>query len=166
MRNGARVFGLLLLGASALPLHAQADEGRDAFTRACARCHAATAVPEVAEASANTQSSPARRPSVDVRPGTPPDLGRIAASRSFEALSLWVAGPHRVNPDTGCDTRILEEHERTALLAYLQTLARPATASRDAELERNLSRSLKARGVRTDELPQPEPRQAPPGGKR
>ncbi|RKH59456.1 c-type cytochrome [Corallococcus aberystwythensis] len=110
---------LVLLLAPGLAL-AQGG-GQSAFNRACSRCHVAKATnPNTPKRSMGLKGA---------YKGSGPNLGNLMHKRTLSQVRTWIAAPHKVKPETGCDTRMLSASETEALLDFLVTNAEvPDTA--------------------------------------
>ncbi|RYZ37535.1 MAG: c-type cytochrome [Myxococcaceae bacterium] len=102
-----RLTPLLLL----LPALASAqDRGELAFNKACAQCHRAEAPTE-----AQKRVQGGRAP-------VGPSMGQVLQQKNLEQINTWVKAPHRINPKTNCDTRLLPSDELGALMSFLATV--------------------------------------------
>ena len=136
----------LLTCVLSLPvLAANPDVGAVAFDAACARCHAATPVPEGQ-----------REPHADrrnARPGAGPDITEALLSDGYDAVRAWIQKPGgRSRRDTSCDTRGVAPDQLDDLMAYLLARVVPQEPPRKERLRRVLADEqdrAKALGVPT-----------------
>ncbi|NNB86072.1 c-type cytochrome [Corallococcus exiguus] len=98
-----RLTPLLLL----LPALASAqDRGELAFNKACAKCH---------PAEVQKRSFGAREPAG-------PPMATVLRKKNLEEIRTWTVAPHRINPKTNCDTRLLAPDDMDALVSFLATV--------------------------------------------
>jgi len=123
---------VLLASLVSLPaLAANANQGAQAFTAACSRCHAATQV----AAGQNAPHADRR----NARPGAGPDLTESLIASGYDRFQAWVQKPGRGREPTACDTRQLSPDQRDDLMAYLVAQVVPAQPSRKERLRSALS---------------------------
>jgi len=123
------LLALLLLS----PLASAEEGGETAFNRACAGCHAANVAPRGKKSTGGKAA---------------PELEVLLGSRTPQQLREWVQAPHKVRPQTHCDTRLLEASEVDSLLSYLATRSQPPPPPREELLRQQLQRELAERRVR------------------
>ncbi|MHA7628100.1 hypothetical protein [Corallococcus sp. M7] len=111
-----RFFFLLPL----LPVLASAqDQGELVFNQACSRCHLA--------------QQPTERPKASIygnRDPLGPAMSQVRQKMDLDQLRTWVKAPHRVNPRTACDTRLLAPEDLDALMGFLATVTVPTPPPR------------------------------------
>ncbi len=73
------------------------------------------------------------------------DLAPLVQQRTPEQLRTWISGPHRINPKTNCDTRLLPDSDRELLLNYLAVSLHPPPPTREELLRQQLKNDLAAR---------------------
>lgn len=123
-----------LLALLLLPALAGAEgDGEIAYSRACSRCHQDRAPAQGTAKSAGAAKAPG------------PQLDALLKSRSPEQLRAWVQAPHKVRPETRCDTRMLASQEVDSLLSFLATRAQPPPPPRDEQLRQQLQQELAER---------------------
>ncbi|NOK16070.1 c-type cytochrome [Corallococcus carmarthensis] len=114
-----RLTPLLLL----LPALASAqDRGELAFNKACAKCHPAEA----------------QKRSFGERGPSGPPMSLVLQKKNLEQIRTWTVAPHRINPKTACDTRLLAADEMDALLSFLATVTVPTPPPRRMLLRQQL----------------------------
>ncbi|NOK07609.1 cytochrome c [Corallococcus exercitus] len=94
-----------------LPALASAQErGEVAFNKACAQCHQAR--------------TPTEKPKslLGDRQPVGPYMDQVLRKKSLTEVRTWVESPHRINPKTNCDTRLLRPDELDGLTSYLATV--------------------------------------------
>lgn len=121
------LLSVLLLSTAAWAV----EPGQASYQRACARCHAASAMSASGTAK---KKEPARNGA--------PDLSEVARTHSSRELREFILAPWKKNPDTGCYTALLKPYEVDDLVAWLQTAARPPVPPREVLLKRNLEQSI------------------------
>ena len=112
-------------------LAANADQGAEAFSAACTRCHAATQV----AAGQNAPHADRR----NARPGAGPDLTEALIASGYDKFQAWVQKPGRGREPTACDTRQLSAAQLDDLMAYLVSQVVPAQPPRKERLRVALS---------------------------
>ena len=136
---------LLLLPLLLLPGLAvgAANEGKLAFEKACARCHSVSPVTQDQQ----NKSSAASKIKPRQKRGRSMDLAPMVQQRTPEQLRTWIAGPHRLNPKTNCDTRLLPDSDRELLLNYLAVSLHPTPPTREDLLRQQLKKDLADRSA-------------------
>ncbi|GMU00310.1 hypothetical protein KH5H1_44300 [Corallococcus caeni] len=128
-----RLIPLLLL----LPVVASAQErGEVAFNKACAQCHQARTPTE-------NRVGP-----LGVRKPVGPYMDQVLSKKTLVEVRTWVESPHRINPKTNCDTRLLSRDELDALTSYLSTVVVAPPPPRRMRLRKQMEEQvaeLKAR---------------------
>jgi cytochrome c2 len=145
----------LLVPLLLLPCLAGAeDRGEVTFKKACAQCHVARTSAKEAKAAKGLARESRRVPSLDT----------LVTQRTPEQLSTWIDAPHKVRPQTGCDTRRLQPGEKDAIMGYLATLSQPPALPRQDMLRQQLEKDLaayraqqKKSDPKTDHLPRLTP---------
>ncbi|NRD43439.1 c-type cytochrome [Corallococcus exiguus] len=126
-----RLFLLLPL----LPALASAqDMGELVFTKACSRCHQA--------------QQPTERPKASLygnRDALGPAMSQVRQKMDLDQLRTWVKAPHRVNPKTACDTRLMAPEEMDALMGFLATVTIPTPPPRRQLLDVQVEQHEKER---------------------
>jgi mono/diheme cytochrome c family protein len=118
---------VLLASLVALPaLAANADQGADAFSAACSRCHSATQVP--------AGQTKVRVDRQNARPGAGPDLTEALLASGYDTVQSWIRKPGHGREPTACDTRQLSPAQLEDLMAYLVSRVVPAGPSRKERL--------------------------------
>ncbi|AFE03812.1 hypothetical protein COCOR_00968 [Corallococcus coralloides DSM 2259] len=129
-----RLTPLLLL----LPVLASAqDRGAVAFNKACAQCH---------QARTPTEKQPVGP--LGVRKPVGPYMDQVLDKKTLAEVQTWVRSPHRINPKTDCDTRLLPPDELDALTSYLSTVVVPPAPSRRMMLRKQMTEQVAARKAR------------------
>ncbi|WP_223632951.1 c-type cytochrome [Corallococcus sp. EGB] len=122
---------LLLLA----PLASAEDRGEVLFNQACSRCHVAR-VPTKAEPTSGL---------IAASRGNGPNLGELMQRRTYAQVRTWIQGPHRIRPDTGCDTRMLAPSDLDTLMSFLATASQPPEPPRKERLRQELEQQLAER---------------------
>jgi mono/diheme cytochrome c family protein len=122
----ALVASILSLPAIA----ANPDQGADAFTAACSRCHSATQVP--------ADQTKVRIDRQNARPGSGPDLTEALIATGYDKVHAWLQKPGD-GRETACDTRQLSAAQRDDLMSYLMSRVMPAQPVRKERLRLALS---------------------------
>ncbi|WP_223642287.1 c-type cytochrome [Corallococcus sp. EGB] len=117
-----------------IPALASAQErGEVAFNKACAQCHQAR--------------TPTEKPRsmLGIRPPVGPYMDQVLRKKSLAEVRTWVESPHRLNPKTDCDTRLLRPDELDALTSYLATVVvEPPQETRRMRLRRQMEEQAAA----------------------
>ena len=117
----------LTISLISLPaLAANADQGADAFTTACSRCHSATQVP--------AGQTKVRIDRENARPGAGPDLTEALLATGYDKVEAWIRKPGHGREPTACDTRQLSPAQLEDLMAYLVAQVVPAAPPRKERL--------------------------------
>ena len=128
-----RLIPLLLL----LPALASAQErGEVAFNKACAQCHQARTPTEK-----STGLLGSRKP-------VGPYMDQVLRRKSLTEVRSWVESPHRINPKTNCDTRLLSRDELDGLTNFLSTVAVAPAPSRRMMLRKQMADQVMVRDAR------------------
>ncbi|MGE6756602.1 c-type cytochrome [Corallococcus interemptor] len=126
-----RLTPLLLL---LLPALAGAqDRGAVAFNKACAQCHQAR--------------TPTEKPNslLAVRQPVGPYMDQVLKKKDLSEVRTWVESPHRINPKTNCDTRLLARDDLDALTSYLSTVVVAPPPTRRMRLRKQMDEQVSAR---------------------
>ena len=138
-----RLTPLLLL----LPALASAqDRGELAFNKACARCHPIQAPTEVQKGSL-----------FGGQPAVGPAMDQVMRKRNLDQLRTWVKAPHRVNPKTACETRLLPPDDVDALVGYLATITVPVSPPRKQLLQEQVQQKSAEKARRKKVEPKSQP---------
>ncbi|WP_375756534.1 c-type cytochrome [Corallococcus exercitus] len=128
-----RLIPLLLL----LPVVASAQErGEVAFNKACAQCHQARTPTE-------NRVGP-----LGVRKPVGPYMDQVLSKKTLVEVRTWVESPHRINPKTNCDTRLLSRDELDGLTSFLSTVVVAPPPPRRMRLRKQLEQQVVARKAR------------------
>ncbi len=127
-------FAALALTASSA-LAADVSRGHQAFTEACARCHAATP-PRDGERRWRTEPAAPR-------PGSGPDLVDVLQDRNHALVRAFVRDPQQARPGTSCDTRLLDASRYEDLMAFLVSRTSPLPPPRLVRLQRQAAAEAK-----------------------
>jgi cytochrome c len=126
MRRSSSAVLALLGGAAALwALGTPEEHGKDLFERRCSGCHALDIDKEGPRLRGVYGRKAGSMPGFEYSEG----LKKSAIRWDKESLERWLAGPDAMVPDTDMAFRVANGDERTALIAYLKSLAIPAPAS-------------------------------------
>ncbi|MBN9688238.1 MULTISPECIES: c-type cytochrome [unclassified Corallococcus] len=111
-----------------LPALASAqDRGALAFNQACAKCH-----PAEVQKRAFGERGPAG-----------PAMAMVLRKKNLEEIREWTVAPHRINPKTNCDTRLLAPGDLDALMSFLATVTVPTPPPRRMLLRQQLEQGGK-----------------------
>jgi cytochrome c len=122
-----RLTPLLLL----LPALASAqDRGELAFNKACAKCH----------------PTEVQKPAPGERAPAGPAVSQLLQRKDLEQIRTWTVSPHRINPKTNCDTRLLAPDDLDPLMSFLATVTVPTPPSRRTLLKQQLDQEGPAAG--------------------
>ncbi|MBN8229227.1 c-type cytochrome [Corallococcus macrosporus] len=129
-----RLTPLLLL----LPALASAqDRGELAFTKACAQCH-----------QARTPTEPQPKGVQGARAPVGPYMDQVLRRKNLKEVQTWVQSPHRINPKTNCDTRLLGPDDLDALTSFLATVTVAPPPTRQMMLRQQMDQLVTERAVR------------------
>ena len=118
------VLGLCAQTAAGTPTPPEAATGQRLWQQRCAECHAVD----------TDETGPRHRGVFGRRAGSIQGYDYSRALRSanvqWDAVSLdrWLTDPENFIPGQNMDFKVADEHDRAALIAYLQTLAETAKA--------------------------------------
>ncbi|MBZ4372965.1 c-type cytochrome [Corallococcus sp. AS-1-6] len=116
-----------------LPALASAQErGEVAFNKACAQCHQARTPTETPKSL------------LGVRQPVGPYMDQVLRKKSLTEVRTWVESPHRINPKTNCDTRLLSRDELDGLTSYLSTVVVAPPPTRRMRLRRQMEEQAAA----------------------
>ena len=110
---------LLILASAAAGQSADAERGKELFTRRCTGCHS----PDRDVVGPRLRSAFGRK--AGSVPSFPYSDGLKKADIVWDErlLDRWLAGPEQLVPDTNMEFRVPKEDERAAIIAYLKSLA-------------------------------------------